>query len=99
MSQGGVFLGTHQISKREPTVDGRLVERAGETFYRIEHAEALAPFLTTVVSDSDHWLFVGSNGALTAGRHRSKFSPFPYTTQDKLLARIDGLGPPTPRIV
>jgi len=28
MSQGGVFLGNHQISKREATVDGRLVERA-----------------------------------------------------------------------
>ena len=99
MSQDGVFLGNHQISKREPAVDGRLVERAGETFYRIEHAEALAPFLTTVVSDSDHWLFVGSNGALTAGRQSSKFALFPYTTEDKLLDGVDVSGPHTTLIV
>ena len=99
MSRDGVFLGNHQISKREPTVDGRLVERAGETFYRIEHAEALAPFLTTVVSDSDHWLFVGSNGALTAGRQSSKFALFPYTTEDKLLDGVDVSGPHTALIV
>jgi hypothetical protein len=99
MSHGGVFLGNHQISKREPTVDGRLVERAGETFYRIEHAEALQPFLTTVVSDSDHWLFVGSNGALTAGRQSSKFALFPYTTEDKLLDGVDVSGPHTALVV
>ena len=99
MSQDGVFLGKHQISKREPTVDGRLVERGGETFYRIEHAEAMAPFLTTVVSDSDHWLFVGSNGALTAGRQSSKFALFPYTTEDKLLDGVDVSGPHTALIV
>jgi hypothetical protein len=99
MSQSGVFLGNHQISKREPTVEGRLVERGGETYYRIEHAEALAPFLTTVVSDSDHWLFVGSNGALTAGRQSSKFALFPYTTEDKLLDGVDVSGPHTALIV
>src|SRR5260221_13932956 len=89
MSHGGVFLGNHPISKREATVDGRLVERGAETFYRIEHAEALPHFLTTVVSDSDHWLFVGSNGALTAGRPNSQIVRFPPTTQEK---RPDGAG-------
>ena len=79
--------------------DGRLVERGGETFYRIEHAEALAPFLTTVVSDADHWLFVGSNGALTAGRQSSKFALFPYTTEDKLLEGLDVSGPHTSLLV
>ncbi len=99
MNQDGVFLGDHQISKRQPMVDGRLVERGRETFYRIEHAEALAPFLTTVVSDSDHWLFVGSNGALTAGRQSSKLALFPYTTEDKLLDGVDVSGPHTALIV
>jgi hypothetical protein len=99
MSHDGVFLGTHPIAKREPTVDGRLVERGAETFYRIEHAEALPHFLTTVVSDSDHWLFVGSNGALTAGRQSSKFALFPYTTEDKLLDGVNVSGPYTALIV
>jgi hypothetical protein len=99
MSQVGVFLGSHPISRRDSQVEGRLVERGGESFYRIEHAEGLAPFLTTVVSDSDHWLFVGSNGALTAGRQSSKFALFPYTTEDKLLDGVDVSGPHTALIV
>ncbi|HEY6080914.1 MAG TPA: hypothetical protein VIW29_19000 [Polyangiaceae bacterium] len=99
MTQDGVFLGNHPISKREPVVEGRLVERAGETYYRIEHAEALPPFLTSVVSDADHWLFVGSNGALTAGRQSSKLALFPYTTEDKLLDGVDVSGPHTALIV
>lgn len=97
--QDGVLLGNHPISKRDAEVGGRLVERNGETFYRIEHAEALPPFLTTVVSDSDHWLFVGSNGALTAGRQSSKYALFPYTTEDKLLDTVDVSGPHTALIV
>jgi hypothetical protein len=97
--QDGVLLGNHEISKRDAGVEGRLVERDGETYYRIEHAEALPHFLTTVVSDADHWLFVGSNGALTAGRQSSKFALFPYTTEDKLLDGVDVSGPHTALIV
>ena len=59
----------------------------------------MAPFLTTVVSDSEHWLFVGSNGALTAGRQSSKFALFPYTTEDTLLDGLDISGPHTALIV
>jgi hypothetical protein len=95
----GVLLGNHRISRRDAAAEGRLVERKGETFYRIEHAEVLPPFLTTVVSDADHWLFVGSNGALTAGRQSSKFALFPYTTEDKLLEGLDVSGPHTALIV
>jgi hypothetical protein len=97
--EDGVLLGTHQVSKRAAAVDGRLVERNGETFYRIEHAQALPLFLTTVVSDADHWLFVGSNGALTAGRQSSKYALFPYTTEDKLLDGVDVSGPHTALLV
>jgi hypothetical protein len=97
MSQDGVFLGSHPLATptRQSAVEGRLVERDGETFYRIEHAEALPPFLTSVVSDADHWLFVGSNGALTAGRQSSKYALFPYCTEDKLLDGVDVSGPTT----
>jgi hypothetical protein len=98
-SRDGVFLGDHPIGRREPKVDGRLVERGGEAFYRIEHVEALAPFLTTVVSDSDHWLFAASNGALTAGRRSSELALLPYTTEDKLLDSVEVSGPHTSLIV
>lgn len=80
----GVFLGNHQLPESEPSPTGRLVEHGADTFYAIERAEGLSPFLMSVVSDSDHWLFISSNGGLTAGRRNAKFALFPYTTEDKL---------------
>jgi hypothetical protein len=76
----GVFFGNHQLPEPEGTPSGRLVEHGSETYYAIDRAEGLRPFLMSVVSDSDHWLFVSSNGALTAGRRNAKFALFPYTT-------------------
>src|SRR3954470_17186226 len=80
-------------------VTGALVERDGETFYRIDNHDVLPPFLMSVVSDSDHWLFVSSNGALTAGRRNAKFALFPYTTEDKLTDSVNVSGPYTALIV
>ncbi|HEY4105793.1 MAG TPA: hypothetical protein VGM44_17960 [Polyangiaceae bacterium] len=93
----GVFLGNHEVrdSESEAAASGRLVERGVDTYYAIEHAEALRPFLMSVVSDSDHWLFVSSNGALTAGRRNAKFALFPYTTEDKLTDNVNVSGPYT----
>lgn len=61
------------------------VERDGERrWYTIEGVEAMRPFLMSLISDSDHWLFMLSNGALTAGRINPDHALFPYYTQDKL---------------
>ena len=38
---------------------------------RIRSADRMAPFLTTLASGSDHWGFISSRGALTAGRRTS----------------------------
>ena len=38
------------------------------------------PFLMTVVSNSDLWMFVSSGGGLTAGRVDAEGSLFPYET-------------------
>ncbi|MGC9450410.1 MAG: hypothetical protein ACP5I4_03095 [Oceanipulchritudo sp.] len=53
--------------------------------YEISGVEQMPPFLMTLASDSDHWLFILSNGALTAGRVNPDHALFPYYTQDKLL--------------
>ena len=95
----GVFLGNHQLPESESSPSGRLVEHGAETYYAIEHAEGLRPFLMSVVSDSDHWLFVSSNGALTAGRRSAKFALFPYATEDKLTDSVNESGPYTALIV
>ena len=45
-------------------------EIGGERFIGVDCHRELKPFLVNVVSDDDHWMFVGSNGAITAGRPR-----------------------------
>ena len=66
----------------EPT--GEFISLAGERFYVIRDADKLAPFFVSVISDSDHWLFVSSTGGLTAGRVSPETALFPYITVDKI---------------
>ncbi|MEM6671782.1 MAG: hypothetical protein AAF726_03000 [Planctomycetota bacterium] len=51
---------------------------------RIENVDRMRPFLTTLASSSDHWAFVSSTGALTAGRRNASHALFPYRTVDRL---------------
>ncbi len=65
-------------------IEGGQIEIGGERFYRIVNYDAMAPFLMSIVGDSDHWMFVSSTGALTAGRRDPDRALFPYTTDDRL---------------
>ena len=60
------------------------VELGGEHFYKISNSNALRPFFMSIVSDSNHWMFISSNGGLTAGRKNSEYALFPYYTDDKI---------------
>jgi hypothetical protein len=90
-----VWLGRQPIAAIERRVEGELVDYEGERFYRILQAEAMKPFFMSIVSASDHWLFVASNGALTAGRQSPKFALFPYVTEDKIIDSVATTGPYT----
>lgn len=68
------------------------VDINGESFICIRGIDKLAPFLMSIVSDSDHWLFVGSNGPFTAGRVDADRALFPYQTVDKILRHADSSG-------
>lgn len=57
----------------------------GEPFLCIRNVNRMPPFLMNVVSNSDLWLFVGSNTGLTAGRRDPDHAIFPYQTADKIL--------------
>ncbi len=61
-------------------------------FQCIRHVDALPPFLMSVVSNGDGWMFVTSAGVLTAGRVSPERACFPYQTADKLLERPDVSG-------
>jgi hypothetical protein len=68
----------------EPTVEGSFVDLDGGRFYRIANVDAMPPFLMSLVSDSDHWLFVSSSGGLTAGRVSPETALFPYLPVDRI---------------
>ncbi len=92
---GRIHYGAGPMPPNAPGATGALVEAHGEAGYRIEQVEALAPFLVTVVSDSDLWLFAASNGALTCGRVSPATALFPYVTEDKLYDAAGTTGPVT----
>jgi hypothetical protein len=63
-----------------------------ERFLKIVNPNQMRPFFMSVVSDSNHWLFISSNGGLTAGRKNAEFALFPYYTDDKITEFADITG-------
>ena len=63
-----------------------------EYYFRIGDFDTMRSFFMTLVSDSDHWMFLSSHGGVTAGRKSKEYSLFPYYTDDKIadLADITG---------
>ncbi len=66
-----------------------------ERFFKIANSDALRPFFMSIVSDSNHWMFISSNGGLTAGRKNANFALFPYYTDDKITESTDITGSKT----
>ncbi|NIP14296.1 MAG: hypothetical protein GWM88_06035, partial [Pseudomonadales bacterium] len=54
--------------------------------------DLMSPFFMSIASASDHWLFISSNGGLTAGRRDSDNALFPYYTEDKIHDSADHTG-------
>nr|MDA3929561.1 hypothetical protein [Prolixibacteraceae bacterium] len=79
-----IYIGKNPIKTDQPKVSGRLVNIENEAFYQINNFDEMAPFFITVVSDSDHWMYISSNGSLTAGRVNPEQAIFPYYTDDKI---------------
>ena len=52
----------------------------------------MRPFFMSIVSDSNHWMFISSNGGLTAGRKNAEYALFPYYTDDKITESVDITG-------
>ncbi len=73
--------------------EGRFETREAGEAYRISHYDRMAPFLMSVVSDSDHWMYLSSSGGLTAGRVDEATSLFPYETDDRLHVAHGVTGP------
>jgi hypothetical protein len=77
----------HQgISKQNPPdVSLETVKIGSEEYLKISNCDRMRPFFMSIVSDSNHWLFIGSNGGLSAGRKDPENALFPYYTDDKII--------------
>ena len=79
-----IQVGTTDCQFNTGKVKGDYVKIEGEDFYKISHYDQMPPFFMSVVSSADHWLFISSNGGLTAGRRNPETALFPYYTDDKI---------------
>lgn len=95
MIENGTILANNQKRTAAKSVSMEMVEIEGEAYYKIENHNAMRPFFMSIVSSSDHWLFVSSNGGLTAGRKNANFALFPYYTDDKVTEFADITGSKT----
>ncbi|MFC2137498.1 hypothetical protein ACFLTE_04920 [Bacteroidota bacterium] len=86
------FIGNGLVKDGLHKVNGGFVEIKGEKYYKIENCNNISPFFMSIVSDSDHWMYISSNGALTAGRKNPDHALFPYYTDDKIADSADITG-------
>jgi hypothetical protein len=84
MNGNALHIGTTRIKATAGAVRGDYVARGSESFYRISNYDQMNPFFMSIVSASNHWLFISSLGGLTAGRQNSNHALFPYYTEDKI---------------
>ena len=79
-----IFVGKNLTHNKENQVSGSEVTIGNELFYKISNVDAMRPFFMSIVSNSNHWLFISSSGGLSAGRKNSNHALFPYYTDDKI---------------
>jgi hypothetical protein len=87
-----IFIGDTPLKHTEKVVKGEYVTLLGESFYKIQNYDEIEPFFMSIISSSDHWLFISSTGGLTAGRVSAEQSLFPYYTEDKITENSENTG-------
>lgn len=84
MSNGKIYISNSEIKDNNGEITGQFVDIDNEVFYKISNADHMPEFFMTIVSDSDHWMFISSKGSLSAGRKDRNNALFPYYTDDKI---------------
>ncbi len=87
-----ILVGDSSLQDNTQAATGSFVQLEGETYYHIAHYDQMPPFFMSLVSSTDHWLFIASTGGLTAGRQNAESALFPYETEDKLAAHNELTG-------
>ena len=64
-------------------------------FFEIKNVDGMEPFFMNIVSGTDLWTFMSSNGGVTAGRRSAEWTLFPYETDDRVTAAAENTGSKT----
>ncbi len=94
-----IFLGQAPLNISKNKVSGGFVTMQNEKFYKISNYHQMPDFFMTIVSVADHWMFISSNGSLTAGRKNRNNALFPYYCVDKIHDYYDISGSKTLALV
>ena len=78
----------HQDLLESVTIDS-------EQFLKISNCDRIPSFFMSIISPSNHWLFIGSNGGISAGRKDPENALFPYYTDDKIIESSEITGSKT----
>jgi hypothetical protein len=95
MTKKTIFLGKNRADDQALKIQGELINFENESYYKISNNNKMRPFFMSLISNSDHWMFISSNGGLTAGRKNAESSLFPYYTDDKITEAADVTGSKT----
>ena len=90
-----IYIGDTLLNRAANHVTGQYVNLLGEPYYQIQNYDAMEPFFMSIVSSSDHWLYIASTGGLAAGRVSPEQSLFPYITVDKITENSENTGSKT----
>ncbi len=80
---------------RESPVTGEYVTLDDERYFCITNSHQMPDFFMSLVGADDHWMFVSSSGALTAGRRNPDLALFPYAADDQISIAQSVTGPTT----
>ncbi len=95
MTVNNIYIGKNLASFKTDKITGTSVEIDNEPYYKISNVNKMRPFFMSVVSPSNHWMFLSSNGGLSAGRKDSDNALFPYYTDDKITESAEITGSKT----
>ncbi len=87
-----IYIGKNAANFSNQEVSGEEVNFGNEVFYKISNFNKMRPFFMSIVSNSDHWMFISSTGGLSAGRKNSNYALFPYYTDDKITESSEHTG-------
>jgi len=95
MEKRNIYIGNTKLKVHSSEIRGQIVEIEDEKYYRISNYHLMPDFFITIASDSDHWMYISSNGSLSAGRKNRDNALFPYYTVDKIHDYRDKTGSKT----